>query len=101
MLRLPDSSASWRQFLSGSTLSVLLAYVKHLTDLIERIEEQGLLHEQHERIRDCHTPERELRVLGDFTFFNPTKLQPQKSNGSYSQAEDFDIELFDSMDEDE
>ncbi|KAF9898593.1 hypothetical protein EC991_010820, partial [Linnemannia zychae] len=27
LLRLPDSSASWKQFLSGRTLSVLLAYV--------------------------------------------------------------------------
>ncbi|KAF9578754.1 hypothetical protein BGW38_005295 [Lunasporangiospora selenospora] len=73
LLRLPDSTASWKQFLSGSTLSVLLAYVEHLTDLVERIDEQGLLHEQQERIEDRRTPEREPRTLGEFTLFSPSK----------------------------
>ncbi|KAF9327278.1 hypothetical protein BG006_009394 [Podila minutissima] len=73
MLRLPDSTASWKLFLRGNTLSVLLAYVKHLLDLTERIEEQELKHEEEARTADRCTPEREPRPLGGFTFMSPSK----------------------------
>ncbi|KAG0059077.1 hypothetical protein BGZ89_000718 [Linnemannia elongata] len=73
MLRLPDSPASWKRFLRGNTLSVLLAYVKHLLDLTERIEEQELRHEEEARTSDRRTPEREPRPLGGFTFLSPSK----------------------------
>ncbi|OAQ28744.1 hypothetical protein K457DRAFT_545563 [Linnemannia elongata AG-77] len=73
MLRLPDSPASWKRFLRGNTLSVLLAYVKHLLDLTERIEGQELRHEEEARTSDRRTPEREPRPLGGFTFLSPSK----------------------------
>ncbi|KAF9195257.1 hypothetical protein BGZ49_003058 [Haplosporangium sp. Z 27] len=75
LLRLPDSTASWKLFLSGETISVILVYVEHLTELIEKIDEQSLLHEQQMRIEARCTPEPETRILGDFTFFSPSKKQ--------------------------
>ncbi|KAF9405237.1 hypothetical protein BGZ76_006631 [Entomortierella beljakovae] len=87
LLRLPDSTASWKQFLSGSTLSVLLAYVEHLENLIERIEEHSLLQEQKERTEDRQTPERELRHIGDFSFFSPSKKQCRDENQFSNQAQ--------------
>ncbi|KAF9371739.1 hypothetical protein BGX21_005019 [Mortierella sp. AD011] len=98
LLRLPDSTVSWKQFLSGSTLSVLLAYVEHLKHLIERIEEHTLLQEQQERIEDRRTPERELRCIGEFSFFSPAKKQCRDGNQSSNQtqtdseAEETDVE---------
>ncbi|KAG0007175.1 hypothetical protein BGZ80_004981 [Entomortierella chlamydospora] len=85
LLRLPDSTVSWKQFLSGSTLSVLLAYVEHLEHLIERIEEHTLLQEQQERIEDRQTTERELRRIGKFSFFNPAKKQCRDGSQSSNQ----------------
>ncbi|KAF9314422.1 hypothetical protein BG003_004189 [Podila horticola] len=73
MLRLPNSPASWKLFLRGNTLSVLLAYVKHLLDLTERIEQQELKHEEEARTADRRTPEPEARPLGGFTFSSPSK----------------------------
>ncbi|KAI8600496.1 hypothetical protein EDD21DRAFT_377036 [Dissophora ornata] len=58
MLRLPDSPASWRPFLRGNTLSVLLAYVDHLLDLSQRIEEQELQHEEQVMTANPRTSER-------------------------------------------
>ncbi|KAF9291195.1 hypothetical protein BGZ74_000403 [Mortierella antarctica] len=75
MLRLPDSTASWKLFLRGNTLSVLLVYVKHLLDLTERIEEQELKHEEEARTADRCTPEREPRPLGGFTLLSPSVVQ--------------------------
>ncbi|KAF9160337.1 hypothetical protein BGX21_004390 [Mortierella sp. AD011] len=75
LLRLPDSAASWKLFLSGETISVILRYVEHLTELIEKIDEQSLLHEEQMRIQARCLPEGETRGLGDFTFFSPSKKQ--------------------------
>ncbi|KAG0290191.1 hypothetical protein BGZ96_006342 [Linnemannia gamsii] len=87
MLRLPDSTASWKLFLRGNTLSVLLAYVKHLLDLTERIEEQELKHEEEARTADRCTPEREPRPLGGFTFLSPSKKK-SKTNPRQAQKEE-------------
>ncbi|KAF9150700.1 hypothetical protein BGX20_005611, partial [Mortierella sp. AD010] len=73
MLRLPDSPASWRQFLRGNTLSVLLAYVEHLLDLSHRIEDQELNHEELAKVDIPRTPEVVSRPLGGFTFFSPSR----------------------------
>ncbi|KAF9993352.1 hypothetical protein BGZ80_005332 [Entomortierella chlamydospora] len=73
LLRLPDSPASWRQFLRGNTLSVLLAYVEHLLDFSQRIEDQELNHEELTKIDIPRTPEVVPRPLGDFTFFSPSR----------------------------
>ncbi|KAF9901171.1 hypothetical protein BX616_002346 [Lobosporangium transversale] len=86
LLRLPDSTASWKLFLSGETISVILAYAyaltlflsylqEHLMELTEKIDEQNLLHEQQMRVEARCTPEREPRGLGEFTFFSPSKKQ--------------------------
>ncbi|KAF9083059.1 hypothetical protein BGX27_004271, partial [Mortierella sp. AM989] len=95
LLRLPDCNASWRQFLSGSTLSILLAYVDHLTELVDQIEEQTLLYEQERRTNDrCTTPERAPRVLGEFTFFSPSKrLQLQPQSWSFDSKDDIDVDV--------
>ncbi|KAG0286665.1 hypothetical protein BGZ97_007348 [Linnemannia gamsii] len=89
MLRLPDSSASWKQFLRGNTLSVLLAYVKHLLDLTEQIEEQKLKHEEEARTPDRRTPEREPRPLGGFTFLNPSK---RRCNANSQQVQEGEVQ---------
>ncbi|KAF9405069.1 hypothetical protein BGZ76_006697, partial [Entomortierella beljakovae] len=80
------------------TLSVLLAYVEHLENLVERIEEHSLLQEQQERTEDRRTPERELRRIGEFSFFSPAKKQCHNGNQSSnwvqtdSEAEETDLE---------
>ncbi|KAF9155567.1 hypothetical protein BGX21_004778, partial [Mortierella sp. AD011] len=94
LLRLPDSTIAWKHFLLGGTLTVLIKYVEHLADLIDRIDEQSFLHEQQVRTGDRTTPERESRGFSDFTFFSPIKKRThelQPNTGSLRVDEDSDL----------
>ncbi|KAI1306264.1 hypothetical protein EDD11_004818 [Mortierella claussenii] len=98
MLRMPDSPASWRLFLRGDTLSVLVAYVEHLVTLAKKVEMQELLHEEEVRTADGGaTPEWGPGALGSFTLLSPTKKrcagkQPEKE---HTQDEDDMDDLYD------
>ncbi|KAF9080233.1 hypothetical protein BGX27_005576, partial [Mortierella sp. AM989] len=56
-------------------------------NLTERIEEHSLLQDQRERTEDRRTPERELRHVGEFSFFSPAKKQCRAGNQSSNQAQ--------------
>ncbi|KAG0044449.1 translation initiation factor eIF4A [Gryganskiella cystojenkinii] len=93
LLRLPDSAATWKLFLSGGTLGVLLAYVKHLGNLIEKIEEHSLLQEQQERTDDRQIPEGEPRRIGEFSFLSPSKKKQCCDENQYSNQADNGLQL--------
>jgi hypothetical protein len=117
MLRLPDSITSWKLFLRGNTLSVLLAYMvrhslayiiiidgvhfrlmiegliigakkKHLFDLMERIEEQELKHVEEARTADRYTPEREAQPLDGFTFLSSSKRRYKTTTPRLARKDD-------------